>query len=70
MCYDGVGTANEFSYGTIRVQYGNESSFLLRVKSFVDGKEYENYDREQMRSQVRDWREFVKDHDDVFEGLA
>jgi len=72
ICYDDVGTSREFKNGTITVPFNNEEAFLNRIVQFWNNKEFDVKleERELMRSQIRDWPQFISDHDDIFERLV
>lgn len=71
ICFDDVGTSREFKHGNLTVPFNDEAAFLARVKSFAGELDY--YDqpeiRQQMRAQIRSWKSFIEDHDQVFEEI-
>ena len=76
ICFEGVGVADEFAHGLIKVPYGNNKDFLSRLeiihktKSYLDWRDAGRM--AQMRAQVKDqtWKRFVLLHDYIWETLC
>lgn len=76
LCYEGVGVADEFDIGVIKVPFGDSDEFIFRLKTMHKTKSYLHYRKpeimNQMRSQVlhQTWKKFVKQHDKVWKSLV
>lgn len=76
VCFEGVGVADEFGHGVIRVPFGNNKEFLSRLdiihrtKSYLDWRDAGRMN--QMRKQVerQTWGRFVRLHDATWEMLC
>lgn len=75
ICFEGVGVADEFGQGVIKVPFGNNKDFLSQLgiiwktKSYLEWRKPERMN--QMREQVKDqtWENFVLSHDKIWETL-
>jgi len=76
ICFDGVGVADEFGHGVIKVPAKNNKEFISRLdiiwrtKSYLEWREPGRMN--QMRAQVKyqSWERFVRLHDRVWEMLC
>lgn len=76
ICYDGVGVANEFDKGVIRVPFGETGLFIKTLKSMWSSNAHIDWWRsneimQQMRDQVVEftWYNFAKQHDIIWDNL-
>jgi glycosyltransferase involved in cell wall biosynthesis len=75
VCFAGVGTADEFGTGVIKVPFGNDEVFINFLREFWDKKQYLEYRNieimQAMRKQVErlTWEQFAIGHDRVWESL-
>lgn len=76
MCFEGVGFAEEFHTGLIKIPFGQVDEFAHRLEVIWKTKSYMHF-REagvmnQMREQVKyqDWDNFVRKHDRIWESLV
>lgn len=77
VCFEDVGVSNEFGEGIIRVPFGKEDIFLIRLLDMWQNKDHLNKWRDKntmdnMRKQVEQftWANFVLAHDKVWKELA
>ena len=73
LCFEGVGVADEFAHGVIKVPFGNSKDFISRLEIIWKTKSYLEWRKPERMNQMRDqvkyqsWERFVKIHDKVFE---
>ena len=76
LCYDGVGLANEFGTGVIRIPFNDSDAFVSCLETLWKTKSYLEWNDigriNELRAQVLDqtWENFVKKHDAVFDSLV
>ena len=75
LCFDGVGMANEFDEGVIKVPFADEEAFIKRLEEFWDNSEELKFRKYELMSKLREqvtcftWEDFVVKHDKVWEEL-
>jgi glycosyltransferase involved in cell wall biosynthesis len=76
LCFKGVGVADEFSHGVIKVPFGNNEDFISRLEVIWKTKSYltwreagrMNLMRQQVKNQT--WERFVRLHDRTWEMIC
>lgn len=76
LCFAGVGVADEFEHGVLRVPFKDEPAFIQRVKDFWTNMEHQYYRQpdqiQLLRSQVENhtWKLFIEEHDKIWSSLV
>lgn len=76
ICYDGVGVANEFNTGVIKIPFNDERAFLAEINNIWVNKKHILFNTKEcmtkMLEQVKPftWKNFVKSHDEIWENIV
>lgn len=76
VCFAGVGVADEFGMGVVRVHQMNSAAFLLKLKRLWQDKVHTTWHTNKTKSDTRaqvenfTWANFVAEHDAIWEKLC